>query len=479
MPALLDDVLAVAATVLVLALSVFASLHAVLHKREVHASISWAALIWLVPVVGAGAYWLLGMNRIRRHAAELRAGAQKVRSLPLVTPLEPDDLPLLIEGGPQLAELARLMADASARPLLPGNRVEPLEDGDAAYPAMLAAIARAERSIVLATYIFDSSPIGRRFVDALAAACARGVAVRVLLDDVGARYSYPQADRLLSARGVPVARFLPMWRAPYYNLRNHRKLLVVDGRLGFTGGMNIRTHHLLADNPRSPTRDLVFEVEGPVVAQLAEVFAEDWAFTTRESLAGPDWFPALPASGPVAARGIPDGPDEDMDRTRWTFLGGLACARHSVRVLTPYFLPESAIATAFNLAAMRGVQVDIVVPEHGNLPVVQWAMWGHFRKVLDHGCRLWLAPRPFDHSKLMVVDDLWVAFGSPNWDPRSLRLNFELGVECYDPELATRRGKLFDARLAQARQIHVADLEQRSLPLRLRDGVARLFTPYL
>ena len=476
---LVDDMLATVFAVCVVALSVLASVHAILHKREVHAAISWAALIWLVPIVGAAAYWLLGMNRIRRRAAKLRGGAQRVRSLPLVTPLGADDLPLLIADEPQLAELARLMQDATARVLLPGNHVAPLINGDEAYPAMLAAIASAERSIALSTYIFDSSAVGKRFVDALAQASARGVAVRVLLDDVGARYSFPQADRALSAHGVPVARFLPWWRAPYYNLRNHRKLLVIDGKHGFTGGMNIRVHHVLAAASSSPTRDLAFAVEGPVVAQLAEVFAEDWAFTTGESLSGPDWFPPLPASGPVAARGIPDGPDEDMDRIRWTFLGGLSCARRSVRVLTPYFLPELAIATAFNLAAMRGVQVDIAVPERGNLPLVQWAMWGDFRKVLDHGCRVWLTPRPFDHSKLMVVDDLWVVFGSPNWDPRSLRLNFELGVECYDPALATRMGQLFDQRIADARRLDLSELDRRALPLRIRDGVARLFTPYL
>lgn len=476
---LLDDMLAVLLTALVIALSVLASAHAILHKREVHASISWAALIWLAPVVGAAAYWLLGMNRIRRRAAKLRGGAQRVRSLPLVTPLDADDVPLVVADAPQLGELARLMRDASARALLPGNKVEPLIDGDQAYPAMLAAIAAAERSIALSTYIFDSSPVGQRFVEALAQAHARGVAVRVLLDDVGARYSWPQADRALHARGVRVARFLPWWRAPYYNLRNHRKLLVVDGKHGFTGGMNIRVHHVLAERSSYPTRDLAFAVEGPVVAQLVEVFAEDWAFTTGESLSGPDWFPPLPASGPVAARGIPDGPDEDMDRVRWTFLGGLSCARRSVRVLTPYFLPETAIATAFNLAAMRGVQVDIALPERGNLPLVQWAMWGDFRKVLEHGCRVWLTPRPFDHSKLMVVDDLWVVFGSPNWDPRSLRLNFELGVECYDPALATRMGQLFDQRIASARRLELQELERRPWPLQIRDGVARLFTPYL
>ncbi|MFI5309339.1 MAG: phospholipase D-like domain-containing protein, partial [Polyangiales bacterium] len=179
------------------------------------------------------------------------------------------------------------------------------------------------------------------------------------------------------------------------------------------------------------------------------------------------------------ARGIPDGPDEDIDMIRWAFLGGIACARSSIRVLTPYFLPEMSLATAFNVAAMRGVRVDIAVPRRGNLPMVQWAMWGHFAKVLGHGCRLWLTPPPFDHGKLLIVDDCWLIFGSPNWDPRSLRLNFELGVECYDPELAKRMGRLFDERIAVATPVTLQDLERRPLSLRLRDGVARLFTPYL
>ena len=148
-------------------------------------------------------------------------------------------------------------------------------------------------------------------------------------------------------------------------------------------------------------------------------------------------------------------------------------------MLTPYFLPDLAVATAFNVAAMRGVRVDIAVPERGNLPVVQWAMWGHFSKVLGHGCRLWLTPAPFDHSKLMIVDDAWCMFGSPNWDPRSLRLNFEIGVECYDAQLSAELGRLFDARIAAARLLAPADIETRPLPLRLRDGLARLLTPYL
>ncbi len=475
-----DSPWAVLTTLALIAVSVAASAHAILYKREVHASTSWAALIWLAPGVGALAYLLLGRNRIKRRAAALREGATRPRPRGDERPQPPPEVDAVLEPhAPQLRELVRLLDEATGRPLLPGNRVEPLVDGDEAYPPMLAAIGEARRTLALATYIFDTSPVGMRFVEALAAAQGRGVQVRVLIDDVGVHYSWPVVDHTLRKRGVKVARFMPASRAAYFNLRSHRKLLVVDGATAFTGGMNIRAGHVLGDRPRSPVQDLHFRLEGPVVGQLMQVFADDWRFTTRERLSGADWFPPLAARGSSLARGIPDGPDEDLDMVRWAFLGGLACARRSVRVLTPYFLPDTAVANVFNLAAMRGVQVDIAVPQRGNLPVVQWAMWGDFRKVLGHGCRLWLTPPPFDHSKLMVVDDSWVLFGSPNWDPRSMRLNFELAVECYDAELAARMGGLFDARVARSTLVTLDDLERLSLPRRLRDGIARLFTPYL
>jgi cardiolipin synthase len=480
MAMLLDNLWTVASALALFAISVVASAHAVLHKREVHASISWAALIWLAPGLGALAYVLLGRNRIKRRAAELRSGAVRVRSRSDVRPISPIEVDALLGGdAPQLSELARLIEEATGRPLLPGNRIAPLVNGDEAYPEMLAAIERAQSTVALSTYIFDTSPVAMRFVEALAQAQARGVQVRVLIDDVGAHYSMPAVDRTLRRRGVPVARFMPASRAAYFNLRSHRKLLVIDGQLGFTGGMNLRAGHVLRDAPRSPIQDLAFRIEGPVVAQLLEVFAEDWQFTTREQLGAERWFPPLLERGSSLARGIPDGPDEDLDMIRWAFLGGIACARRSIRVLTPYFLPDMSIATALNVAAMRGVQVDIAVPHRGNLPLVQWAMWGNFRKVLGHGCRVWLTPPPFDHSKLLVVDDRWLLFGSPNWDPRSLRLNFELGVECYDPALAHAMGNLIDERIARSTLVTQADLDRLSLARRLRDGVARLLTPYL
>jgi len=212
---------------------------------------------------------------------------------------------------------------------------------------------------------------------------------------------------------------------------------------------------------------------------LQEVFADDWFFTTQEALRGEQWFPPLRACGPVIARGIADGPDEDFEKLRWVILGALATARRSICIATPYFLPEPSIISELSLAAMRGVQVDIVLPSRGNLPFVQWASTAHWWQVLEHGCRIWLSPAPFDHSKLLIVDGCWSLLGSANWDPRSLRLNFELNLECYDAALARKLTDIFDAKRAPSRRVTLEEVDARSLPVRLRDGTARLLTPFI
>jgi cardiolipin synthase A/B len=471
----------VAAAFTVLA-NLLATGHAVLRKRDVRAAVAWVGLVWLVPLVGVVLYLFLGINRIRRRARSLtlRQEHGQFPPRPRVAPCTPEALAAALPPAAHLASLARLVDEVvRTRPLLQGNRLTPLEAGAEAYPAMLEAIEAARTSISLCSYIFDNDEAGRRFVRALGHAVERGVQVRVLIDALGARYAWPPITGRLRRAGVRVARFLPTLmpaRLPFVNLRNHRKLLVVDGRVGFTGGMNIREHFLPG---HGNAHDLHFRVEGPVVGQLQETFAEDWAFTTKERLHGEAWFPPLESAGPVFARGIPDGPDEDFETLRFTLLGALACARSSVRIVTPYFIPDPALVTALNVAALRGVRVDVVLPERLNLPLVQWAATAQLWQVMRPHCRIFLTAPPFDHTKLMVVDGVWSLVGSANWDPRSLRLNFELNVECYDPELAARLEALIEARLARARPLTLEELNGRSLPIRLRDGVARLLSPYL
>lgn len=262
-----------------------------------------------------------------------------------------------------------------------------------------------------------------------------------------------------------------MW--PFLNLRNHRKILVIDGRIGFTGGMNVREQFV------RDAKDLHFRLTGPVVAQLARCLADDWEFTTGEHLGGPTWFPTLKETGTVLARGIAGGPDEDFGTLRHVLLAAAASARQSLRILTPYFIPDTALASTLGVAALRGVQVDIVLPERCNLPFVQWAGTHQLWEVLDPGCRVYLSPSPFDHAKLVVVDEDWALIGSSNWDPRSLRLNFEFNVELYGQDIARRLAAVFDARRAAAKPYTLRDLNARPIPVVLRDGVARLFAPYL
>jgi cardiolipin synthase len=455
-----------------------ASSHTLLHKRDTRAATIWIIVIWTVPVAGPLLYLALGVNRIRRRA--IRLGVHNTLSRPVPDNLgEPEHA-----GAEHLQHIASVVSRVTGQPLSVGNHIEPLICGDEAFPAMLAAIDGAGKSISLCTYIFDNDAAGQKFVAALERAVKRGVAVRVLVDAAGARYSWPPITWKLRRAKIPCAKFLPAsltapWHAATINLRNHRKMLVVDGQTAFTGGMNIRQGNVLGENPRSPVQDLHFRITGPVVTGIQEAFANDWAFTTNESLTGDLWFPEQLDAGEAIARVIVDGPDADFEKARWTLLAALAEAQKSVKIVTPYFLPTSSLITALNLAALRGVRVDIILPAKNNLPFVQWASSAMLWQVLVRGCHVWFTPPPFDHSKLMIVDGHWVLIGSANWDIRSLRLNFELNVETYGRVFATEMEKIITKKISNAREVTLEEMDGRPVLIKLRDSIARLFSPYL
>jgi len=455
-----------------------ASSHALLLKRDTRAATIWIFVIWMLPALGPLLYLTLGVNRIRRRAIKL--GVHKTFSRPVPENLgQPEH-----DGAEHLKHIARVVSRVVSQPLTAGNRIEPLVNGDEAFPAMLAAIEAAQKSVTLCSYIFDNDISGRKFIAALKHARERGVAVRVLVDSAGTRYSFPPIHWKLRHAKIPFAKFLPTsiltpWRVATINLRNHRKSLIVDGQIAFTGGMNIRHGNVLKEKPSHPVQDLHFRVTGPVVEELQEAFATDWAFVTGEILAGDLWFPDLAEAGNVIARVVPDGPDADFENARWTLLAALAEAQHSVQILTPYFLPDNSLITALNLASLRGVQVDIILPEKNNLPPVHWASRALWWQVLERGCHIWLTPPPFDHSKLMIVDGHWVLLGSANWDARSLRLNFELNVECYSRDFAQAMEQLVREKIRTAHEVTLTEVDSRRFSTKVRDALARLFSPYL
>jgi cardiolipin synthase A/B len=452
-------------------ITVIVTLHILLRKREVASAVGWIGLVWFAPFLGAITYLMFGINRVKRRARQARPQDDS-----------PDDQPshALVGAGSNLAPLERGIGRITGRPLMAGTTTSIYHDGDEAYPLMLAAIDAAKRSVSMSSYIFRDDLWGGRFIEALVAAKRRGVTVRVLIDGIGGGWLLSRAYHRLRRAGVTSARFMHSllpWRMPFINLRSHKKILVVDGSVGFTGGLNVGDENVLATHPKAPVQDLHFRFEGPIVSQLADAFVRDWAFVANEVLDEGYLSPGMPQSEGSLARVIDSGPDEDLEKVEFAVLQAVACAHESIAVMSPYFLPDEALITALVLAAMRGVEIDIVIPEKSNHALVDWGTRANVGPLLTEGVRIWQSPSPFHHSKVMVVDKQWCLIGSCNWDIRSFRLNFELCVEVYDRGLA----KLLSTGMlgCRGKPLMEADLAARSLLVQIRDAGARLMLPYL
>lgn len=460
------------------ALSWLGVAHALLTKRDPRSALGWTAAMLFLPVLGLLAYLLLGISRAESRAAKLlRRAAQAQPDYAHPAP------PHRHRGTPEQAlQLERLGRRLGGQSLCGGNSLRMLLNGDMAYPAMLDAIRQARDHVYLATYIFRDGVIGRRFSNALADAAARGVDARLLVDGFGgSAYTLRKPWKGLSDLGVQVARFLPLRLFPpncSINLRNHRKVLVCDN-IGFTGGMNIADNHL-ARGRRGDVRDVHFRCTGPIVRQLRRSFMLDWGFATGHY----DPLPqcpdtAAPAENACLCRVILDGPGSEADTLNDLFCGAINCARRSVRIMTPYFLPSHDIMSSLRGAALRGVDVRIVLPGYNNLPYVHWASFRLLPALLETGIRIWHQPPPFVHSKLLAIDGYYAQIGSANLDPRSLRLNFELNMEVFDRTFHDLVAVHIDDAIAESVELSPACLRSRPLPGKLRDAACWLFSPYL
>ena len=452
------------------ALGLAAAGHALLHKSKPQSAFGWIVLCLILPVAGALLYYVFGINRVKTLAKRLRSR----QSQSIVEPATD------VHPPPEVESLAKLGLALTGVPLVGANSVEMLHNGEQAYPAMLRAIRQASRRVFVSTYIFDNDAVGREFTTALGEAATRGADVRVLLDGIGQHYSFPSVRRLLREAGVRHAHFLPPKLFPpafQINLRNHRKILVTDDETAFVGGMNVSDRHLVeTDNP-SRVVDLHFRCRGPIVTQITSVFLQDWQFVTGES------FPLAPsdpaAGGSAFCRAVADGPQEDLDRLAELLVGAIGGAQHQVSIMTPYFLPPRELIATLQVAALRGVDVAVILPAQNNLPYVHWATRRMLLELLQHNVRIYYQPPPFVHSKLFVVDGHYALIGSANIDPRSLRLNFELTVEVYDSRFADELHRHFQAVRTRSSAVTLEDVNRLSLATRLVDSVAWLFSPYL
>ena len=455
-----------------LVIAAIVTVHVLLTKRDVGTSIGWIGLAWLSPVVGGIMYYLLGINRVKRRAqrfADRPSNGSRDESAGHWRARRP--------SGPAGTGGTRASPAGMSSQATPCTMYH---NGDEAYPPMLAAIASATTSVALSTYILRDDVAGGRFIEALIAAHRRGVAVRVLVDGFGGGYFLSQAYFRLRRTGVPAARFMhsPLpWRMPFLNLRTHKKLLA-DRRQARLHRRHEHRRRKRAGNPPAPPRPRhAFPRGRPGGGPVDGSLRPRLVLRHRRGSDSPAWFPPLAPAGEAIARVITSGPDQDLEKIEFLVLEAVACARRSIQVVTPYFLPDERLITSLSMAAMRGVAVEIVMPEASNHRLIDWAARANVGPLLSHGGRIWLNPPPFDHSKILVIDGQWSMIGSANFDMRSFRLNFELSMEVYHSDLAETLQAMIQAR--KGKMLTEANLLARPMPIRLRDSLVRLLMPYL
>lgn len=485
-------------------LSLISVTHALVYKRDPRAALGWIAVCIAYPIIGPLFYYLFGINRVKTRARKLKGapdvplfGSERAEFEEFTDFLSSPYPPSSLHIDPKLHPLARASFAVTRRPLLSGNMINAFFTGESAYKCMLEAIETAHSHISLSTYIFDTDQTGQRFIGALGRAKNRGVEVQVLLDGVGEKYSFPSAGRLLKKQNINVARYTPPTLIPpgvHINLRNHRKLLLVDGLLGFTGGMNIGDKHLsLKPNGKAGIKDIHFQLQGNITQQLQEAFDEDWSFATGDKTTRPSATQPSNSTNKLnssnqnnsanhtgaVCRVITDGPNEDLGKLSTVITSAAAAAQNHILIMTPYFLPLPSIVSALQIASLRGVSVTIVLPGKNNQPLVHWATQNMLWELLQTGVRVYYQPGPFDHSKCLIVDDCYALIGSANLDPRSLRLNFELNVEIYDKPLVKILSHHFELLRQQATEKTLRQVDSRPFLIRIRDAIAWLFSPYL
>ncbi|MBK6880695.1 MAG: cardiolipin synthase [Elusimicrobia bacterium] len=449
---------------------------AISRKRDPAVTLAWVLGFFLLPVVGMLLYVFFGYQRF---ALRRRAAPNPLHRL-LLLKESAERFP----GGEPLAKtpmetLAEALTDF---PALGGNRVDVYTRSDDTEEALTRAIRLARHHVHMCYYIFEPDRTGLRFRDLLIEQARRGVECRVLMDAVGSYRIGPSFLKPLQQAGVKTAFFNPFrtFKRPWaFNARNHRKLTVVDGTIGFMGSQNIGHHFWRSGSRRIQWRETDIRLEGPATVELQTVFAEDWHFATGENLLGDAYFPPPTTRGVTRAQLLPTGPNKRENILGMIFLEALHSARHRVTLTTPYFIPTPSMTLAMQTAARKGVRVDLLLPRRTDHPVVTWAARSWYKELLESGVHVYEFNEAFIHSKVVTVDGRWALMGSANMDTRSFLINFELSLLLDDADTAGHLEKQFDRMVDGAVRVKADPLAELSFTRQFWEGLCRLLSPLL
>jgi cardiolipin synthase len=455
------------------------SVHILLHKEDVKSAIGWIALVFLSPFIGTILYIFLGINRVKRKGSRLRKKISLSEKYPykIINNIF-ENLPI------NYKQFITFGHNIYPQAFTFGNSVTPLQNGIEAYPQMIKAIKNASKEILISSYIFDYDSETTKFLDAFKVAAKKGASIKVLVDGIGTLKFFQRSieKRLSEIKGVECGVFLPPHlpiAMPFVNLRNHRKMILVDGNTAFFGGMNLSKKNTLTHNLKDAILDITFEVKGSVIEQMAEVFEDDWKFATGIKFQSFAKTVTYHKEGTLPARIISDGPYNNKHGViKLIAIGAINAAVKKILIVTPYFLPENDILTAIEMAAMKDVDVEIIIPQKSDYKILNYAAEPNFLRLIESGVKIYCTPRPFDHSKIFIVDNEWVFVGSANWDERSFKLNFEANMEIFSKSLAKKLTDIVEEKKKNAKLTTAYECKQLSFLKRIRNNAYRLLTPY-
>ena len=470
-------------------------LYCLRHRKHPSSTILWIFLTWSFPVFGAILFVTFGVDRVtprgqikrERNESLLRARKNTAADILPLAYWQADKDMELDENKVHIHRLNRTMNALTADfPFLAGNQITPLIGGDEAFPAMLQAIREAKHHIHLQCFIIRNDKIAKTFFDALAERARQGVHVRLLFDRFGSTHAI-LSGFFARYRNIPHFEIQGWTQVNLFkrrfqvNLRNHRKVLIIDGKMGFFGGINLDQVNL-SDTAREAHRDYHFRTTGSIVQQLQYSFLQDWYFMTNESpkkFLQEEFFPAQERTGRTPARLVPSGPAADEHAIEDLFFTLTATANEQILLVTPYFVPSPALIAALRAAALRGVDVHLILPKKNNHFSAGWAAKAYFAELLQSGVRIFLREPPFIHAKAMIVDAEIATVGTANWDLRSLRLNYETNLLAFDSVFSDELKQYVIEDEASSTEIHLAGWESRPQWHRLLENACALLSPVL
>lgn len=453
-------------------------------RRDPLRAVTWIAVVVLFPVGGLILYAFFGQSYRKRKIFNLKE-LRDLRQIDILSTWQINHIDEMQSGEVrEHIDIVKLLLSNSRTPLTNRNEVDILNNGEATFAAMFADLRAAKSSIHMEYYIVDNDALGNELAEILCQKAREGVEVRFLYDDVGSWSLSHSYRRGLREAGVEIKSFMKVvfpWFTSKVNYRNHRKITVIDGRIGYTGGLNIADRYVHGVK-WGIWRDTHLRMRGEVVRMLQATFATDWYFSTKVSLL-PDsaYFPAVEddIKDDVAVQLALSGPDSDYASIMQAFFAAIARAKHYIYISTPYFLPGEALLTALKVAALSGIDVRLMLPERSDAKMVHWASRSYFTELLEAKVGVYLYRKGFNHSKLMVIDGTFSSVGSANMDARSFEDNFEVTAMIYNSKLAEEMEITFLSDLRYCRHLTLRSWEGRKQKDNFKEAAARLFSPLL